>query len=218
MRLWLQSRQNKRHNWWIRLCRVFQKESRQRGRGNAFPLKSSRSYWQIIWENLFVSVNIIMFALGLALILLGQVSDALISVGVAFFNVVVATVQEIRAKRLLDRISLLTRPRATVIRDGQERLVDPAELVVGDLLLVHPGDQIVVDGPLVSDDRLEMDESLLSGESEPVPKRKGDWLYSGSFCMSGSARYRAEKVGNESLASQLASGARAFRRVRKIGR
>src|SRR5579883_197659 len=189
-------------------------ERRKRGRGNAFPLKSSRSYWQIIWENLFVSVNIIMFALGLALILLGQVSDALISVGVAFFNVVVATVQEIRAKRLLDRISLLTRPRATVIRDGQERLVDPAELVVGDLLLVHPGDQIVVDGPLVSDDRLEMDESLLSGESEPVPKRKGDWLYSGSFCMSGSARYQAEKVGNESLASQLASGARAFRRVR----
>src|SRR5579884_1486459 len=189
-------------------------ERRKRGRGNAFPLKSSRSYWQIIWENLFVSVNIIMFALGLALILLGQVSDALISVGVAFFNVVVATVQEIRARRLLDRISLLTRPRATVIRDGQERLVDPAELVVGDLLLVHPGDQIVVDGPLVSDDRLEMDESLLSGESEPVPKRKGDWLYSGSFCMSGSARYQAEKVGNESLASQLASGARAFRRVR----
>ncbi len=189
-------------------------ERRKRGMENAFPLKSSRSYWQIIWENLFVSVNIIMFALGLALILLGQVSDALISVGVAFFNVVVATVQEIRARRLLDRISLLTRPRATVIRDGQERLVDPAELVVGDLLLVRPGDQIVVDGPLVSDDRLEMDESLLSGESEPVPKRKGDWLYSGSFCMSGSARYQAEKVGNESLASQLVQGARAFRRVR----
>lgn len=155
---------------------------RKRGKGNVFPLKSSRSYWQIIRENLFVSVNVILFILGLALIVLGQVSDALISVGVAFFNVLVATVQEIRAKRLLDRISLLTRPRATVIRDGKERPVDPAELVVGDLLLVRPGDQIVVDGPLVSDDRLEMDESLLSGESDLVSKREGDWLYSGSFC------------------------------------
>lgn len=188
-------------------------ERRKRGLGNVFPLKSSRSYWQIIWENLFVSVNVIMFALGFALIVLGQVSDALISVGVAFFNVLVATVQEIRAKRLLDQITLLMRPKATVIRNGQERLVDPAELVVGDLLLVHPGDQIVVDGPLISDDRLEMDESLLSGESDLAPKRKGDWLYSGSFCMSGSGRYQAEKVGNESLANQLASGARAFRRV-----
>ncbi|HET9922422.1 MAG TPA: hypothetical protein VFQ30_21510, partial [Ktedonobacteraceae bacterium] len=174
-------------------------ERRKRGLGNVFPLKSSRSYRQIIWENLFVSVNVILLALGLALIVLGQISDALISVGVAFFNVVVATVQEIRAKRLLDRITLLMRPKATVIRDGQEQLVDPAELVVGDLLLVHPGDQMVVDGPLVSDDRLEMDEALLSGESDLVPKRKGDWLYSGSFCMSGSGRYRAEKVGKESL-------------------
>ena len=74
------------------------KERRKNGLGNVFPLKSSRFYWRIIWENLFVSVNIIMFALGIALILLGQVSDALISVGVAFFNVLVATVQEIRAE------------------------------------------------------------------------------------------------------------------------
>ena len=116
-------------------------------------------------------------------------------------------------KQVLDRITLLMRPKTTVMRDGQERLVDPAELVVGDIMIVRPGDQIVVDGPVVSDDRLEMDEALLSGESDLVPKGKGDWLYSGSFCISGSARCQAEKVGNESLANQLALGARAFRRV-----
>lgn len=162
-------------------------ERRRNGLGNTSSLKSSRSYALILRENLFIAVNIIMFALGLALIALGQISDALISVGVAFFNVAVGTVQEIRAKRVLDRITLLTRPHITVIRGGQEQEVDPGELVVGDLLVVRPGDQVVVDGPLVSDTRLEVDESLLSGESEPVQKQRGEWLYSGSFCVSGCA-------------------------------
>jgi cation-transporting ATPase E len=188
-------------------------ERRRRGLGNTSSLRSSRSYALILRENLFVPVNIIMFALGLALIVLGQVSDALISVGVAFFNVVVGTVQEIRAKRILDRIILLTRPRASVVRDGYEHLVDPDELVVGDLLLLRPGDQVIVDGRQVSEGRLEVDESLLTGESEPVQKQQGDWLYSGSFCVSGSAYYLAEKVGAQSLAHQLTEDARAFRRV-----
>jgi len=188
-------------------------ERRRHGLGNTASFKSSRSYALILRENLFVPVNIIMFALGLALILLGQVSDALISVGVAFFNVVVGTVQEIRAKRTLDRIILLTRPQATVVRVGREQLIDPGELVVGDLLLLRPGDQVIVDGRLVSDEHPEVDESLLTGESEPVQKQQGDWLYSGSFCVSGSAYYLAEKVGAQSLAHRLTEDARAFRRV-----
>lgn len=149
-------------------------ERRRRGLSNTSSFKSSRPYTLILRENLFVPVNIIMLALGLTLIVLGQVSDALISVGVAFFNVVVGTVQEIRAWRILDRITLLTRPRATVVRDAHEHRVDPAELVVGDILLLRPGDQVIVDGRLVSDGRLEVDESLLTGESEPVQKQKGD--------------------------------------------
>jgi cation-transporting P-type ATPase E len=154
-----------------------------------------------------------MFALGLALILLGQVSDALISVGVAFFNVLVGTVQEIRARRVLDRIVMLTRPRGTVVRNGHEHLIDPGELVVGDILLLRPGDQVIVDGRVVSDGSLEVDESLLTGESEPLHKQQGDWLYSGSFCTSGSAYYLAEKVGAQSLAHQFTEDMRAFRRV-----
>jgi cation-transporting P-type ATPase E len=186
---------------------------RASGQGNVVPLRTSRSYIQIVRENVFTSVNIIVFVLGLALIFLGQTSDAIVSVSVVFFNVLVSVVQEIRAKRTLDRIALLTRPQATVIREGQERLIDPGEIVIGDLLVVRPGDQIVVDGPLVGSGRLEVDESLLTGESDPVSKRAGDTLYSGSFCISGSACYQAEKVGTKSVANQLTAGARAFRRV-----
>jgi cation-transporting P-type ATPase E len=188
-------------------------DRRGQGLSNVLPQRTSRTYTQILRENVIVPVNVIMFGLGLALVILGQVPDALISVGVAFFNVLVGTVQEVRAKRVLDRITLLTRPKAAVLRGGQERSVDPREVVVGDTLVLRPGDQVVVDGRVIDDARLEVDESLLSGESEPVVKQRGDWLYSGSFCTSGSASYLAEKVGAGSVASQLAVGARAFRRA-----
>lgn len=186
---------------------------RANGQGNVAPLKTSRSYTQIVRENVFTPVNTILFVLGIALIMLGQTSDALVSVSVVFFNVLVSVVQEIRAKRTLDRIALLTRPNASVMREGHERLIDPSQIVKGDLLVVRPGDQVVVDGPVVEGGRLEVDESLLTGESDPVSKQAGDWLYSGSFCVSGITYYRAEKVGAESMANQFMAGARAFRRV-----
>jgi cation-transporting P-type ATPase E len=98
---------------------------RASGQGNLAPLRTSRSTLQILRENVFTPVNTILFVLGLALIVLGQTSDAIVSVSVAFFNVLVGVVQEIRAKRTLDRIALLTRPKASVIREGHERLIDP---------------------------------------------------------------------------------------------
>ena len=183
------------------------------GLANSAPLKTSRSYVQIVRENVFMFVNTIMFILIVALLLLGQYSDAVVSMGVVSFNVLISLVQEIRAKRVLDRIALLTRPKAIVMREGQERLVDPADIVVDDVLVVRPGEQMVVDGPVVSDGHLEVDESLLTGESDLIPKRLGDRLYSGSFCVSGSGYYRAEQVGQQSMANQLTRGARAFRRM-----
>lgn len=186
---------------------------RKQGQGNVAPLKTSRSYLQIVRENVFIPVNNFMFVLGIALLLLGQYSDALLSVGVVTFNILVSVVQEIRAKRTLDRIALLTRPKATVIREGQERQVDPGELVIDDILVVRPGDQIVVDGVVVGDGRMEVDESLLTGESDLISKRTEDAVYSGSFCVTGSACYQAVQVGAKTVASQLTAGARAFRRM-----
>jgi magnesium-transporting ATPase (P-type) len=101
------------------------KVRRASGQGNVAPLRTSRSTLQILRENVFTPVNTILFVLGLALIVLGQTSDAIVSVSVAFFNVLVGVVQEIRAKRTLDHIALLTRPKASVMREGHERLIDP---------------------------------------------------------------------------------------------
>lgn len=186
---------------------------RAAGHGNVVPLTSSRSYGQILRENVFTFINNVLFGLGLTLTLLGRVTDALVSVGVILVNVIVSVVQEVRAKRTLDRIALLTRPKATVVRDGNEQEVDPSEIVLGDLLVARPGDQIVVDGVLVSEERIEVDESLLTGESDRVPKSRGDPLLSGSFVMTGTGRYIATKVGAESFANSLTAGAKAFRRV-----
>ena len=187
-------------------------ERRAKGLGNNVKIKTSRSYFEILRENVFTFINNILFVLGAALILLGRTSDAVVSVGIILINVVVSVVQEIRAKRMLDRIALLTRPHATLIRDGKEQLLDPSEIVVGDVLALHPGDQIVVDGD-VKEGTIEVDESLLTGESDLIPKAPGDQVLSGSFCVTGAAYYEACKVGNDSFANMLTSQARAFRRV-----
>ena len=108
---------------------------------------------------------------------------------------------------------MLTRPTASVIRVGQEQTVDPGALVVGDLLVVRPGDQVVVDGRIVGEGWIDADESLLTGESDLVRKGAGDLVSSGSFGVNGSAVYEAVKVGTQSTAYQVTAGARTFRRV-----
>jgi cation-transporting ATPase E len=187
---------------------------RQSGKGNEVEFSTSRTYLQILRQNAFTFINSVLFGLCILLALLGQVSDALLTASLVLVNVLVGVFQEARAKRQLDHIALLNRPQAAVVREGVERDVDPAEIVVGDVLVARPGDQIVVDGELVGDREMEVDESLLTGESERVRKRPGDPVYSGSFCVAGSALYRAEKVGAESLAARMTASARAFRQVK----
>jgi cation-transporting ATPase E len=114
-------------------------------------------------------------------------------------NALIGTVQKINAKRKLDQIALLTRTKVHVIRDGQAQAIDPGELVKGDVVHVQAGDQIVVDGRVVGAGRLEMDESLLTGEPDLVLKHDGDTLLSGSFCVTGDAFYQAERVGARAL-------------------
>lgn len=186
---------------------------RARGQGNNVKLATSRSYRQILRENIVTLIHAILFALSGVLVLLGRPLDAITTISVISFNLVVGIIQEIRAKRALDRISLLARPTATVLRAGNKQTVDPSALVVGDLLVVRPGDQIVVDGCLVGEGWIDVDESLLTGESDLVRKRAGDPVSSGSFCVNGSALYEALQVGTRSTAYQLTAGARIFRRV-----
>ena len=144
---------------------------RQRGEGNDIAVGTSRSFIDILRQNMFTFFNNVLFTIGILLIALGRVNDALTSVGLGLLNALISTYQEVRSKRQLDKIALLTRPQVTVIREGQEKVVDPAELVSGDIFRVRPGDQIVVDGIVIGDSKVEVDESLLTGESDLIRKR-----------------------------------------------
>jgi cation-transporting ATPase E len=141
---------------------------------------------------------------------LGRYSDALTSVGLGLINALISTVQEIRAKRQLDQIALVNSPKVTVVREGQEKVITPEALVKGDVVRLSVGDQIVVDGVMVGEGSLEMDESLLTGEPDLIRKQAGDQLFSGSFCVTGKGYFEAQKVGAESFANQLTATARHF--------
>src|SRR5260370_10309617 len=132
---------------------------RAAGQGTVLPPPTGRTYWQIIREDVFTFINNILFLLCLSLLALGQISEALVSVGTVLFNVVISVVQEVRAKQALDRIALLTRPQATVLRDGAELALDPGEIVLDDILLFQAGDQIVGDCPLVGSRQLALNST-----------------------------------------------------------
>ena len=185
-------------------------ERQERGESNDVEFNTSRTYGQIIRKNVFHTVNIILFFLGGTLLLMGRINDALNSAGLILLNATIGTVQEVRAKRKLDEIALLTRPKIRVLRDGVEQLVDPTEIVRDDLIIVLPGDQVVVDGSLI-DGFVEMDESLLTGESDAIDKAVDDEMMSGSFCLSGRGIFVAEKVGEESFAYKMTATAREFK-------
>ena len=185
---------------------------RAAGHGNAPPPPTTRTYVQILRENIFTFVNNILFALGIALVAVGRPFDALVSLAVISTNVIVGIVQEIRAKRTLDRVALLTRPTATVVRAGEAMELRPEDLVLGDLVAVKAGDQIVLDGRLVAG-AITVDESQLTGESDVVRKRVGDGVFSGSYATTGTGRYVAETVASGSFANRITAGARSFRRI-----
>lgn len=139
----------------------------RRGEANTPVSGSTRTTTRILRTSVFSFYNNILFVIGLALLGLGRYNDALVSVGLGLINAALAAVQELRARRKLDRLQLLARSRVRVLREGAEREVGPEEVVRGDLVRVAPGDQIVVDGP-VEQGELEVDESLLTGEADPV--------------------------------------------------
>lgn len=186
---------------------------RAEGLGNNVFLQTSRSYRQIINENIFNFINIVFFAISAVMILLRRYSDAFLVVVIISSGVIIAVCQEIWAKRKLDEIALLNRPHTTVIREGNKRDIDPTEIVQGDIIVLAAGDQILVDGVVVGDGRIDVDESLLTGESDLISKVAQDNVYSGTICVNGAACFEATKVGTETVAYKLMTGARAFRHV-----
>ena len=185
---------------------------RAAGQGNDVEIRAGRTYGRIVRDNVFNFINDLFYFLGILLLILGKPLDAFAVVFVIGANTVISLFQEIRAKRVMDKMAILLRPKADVVRDAEIREIDPAQVVLGDLLRVQPGDQVIVDGPMVGEGRMEIDESLLTGESDLVTKHPGDELMSGSFCMTGGGYYEAARVGLDSYANQLTAKAKVFKR------
>lgn len=179
------------------------------GRSNTDPETTSRSTWQIIYANVFNPVNAIMLALFVLILVAGFPADGLF-VGVVISNSVIGVTQEVYARRELEKLQLLNSPSVKVIRDGIEGEIAAVEVVQDDLVITGAGDQIVVDGDVLETKGLEIDESLLTGESDPIAKKVGDEVLSGSFVNAGTGVFKVTRVGAESYANALALEAKQF--------
>ena len=179
------------------------------GLANTVPDSPSRSVSEILRANLLTRFNALMCALLAIVLVCRAYKDALFG-GVVLANAVIGVVQEIRAKRTLDRLAVLSTPRAVVVREGTVREHHLSELVLDDIIELRLGMQVVADAEVSVANRLEVDESLLTGESDPVVKEIGDDLLSGSFVVAGSGRAQVTKVGADAYAARLAEEARRF--------
>ncbi|GGF27642.1 HAD-IC family P-type ATPase [Subtercola lobariae] len=180
-----------------------------RGDDNAYVAASSRSAWSIVRANLFTLFNGIIAACFIVLLLLGRWQDALFGLS-AIANTVIGSVQEFRAKRSLDQLALMHAPLARVLRDGDEANIPVAGLVLDDIVVLRAGDQVSADAVIVDSARLQLDESMLTGESDAVDKVAGDTVLSGSIVVGGEGTARVSHVGANSYANQLSSEAKKF--------
>lgn len=170
----------------------------------------SRTYLDIIMKNVLTVYNLILFTIGILLVTVEEIPSAIAATAIITMNSLIATVQEIKAKRRLDRIALLMRPKVTVLRDDGEKEIDQTEIVKDDVIRLRSGDQALVDGVLLDTRSLEIDESLLTGESRTVRKRADDLVYSGSYCITGEGYYKVTAFGADTFASKMLASAKKF--------
>ncbi|MEV0442570.1 cation-translocating P-type ATPase [Streptomyces spectabilis] len=180
-----------------------------RGEVNDVPVRSSRSTTEIIRANVFTRFNAIIGVLWVIMLFVAPIQDSLFGF-VIVANTGIGIIQELRAKKTLDGLAVIGEAKPTVRRDGVAAEISTSEIVLGDLVELGPGDKIAVDGETVESDSLEVDESLLTGEADPVLKKPGDKLMSGSFVVAGGGAFTATKVGREAYAAQLAEEASRF--------
>ena len=170
---------------------------------------SSRTLWQIIRDNVLTTFNAIVASSFVLLLLLGQWRDALFGFAAAG-NAVIGVVQEYRAKRSLDRLAVLDSPYARVLRDGTVQEIPMQDVVRDDVLVLRAGDQVTADAAILQCEGLQVDESLLTGESEPVDKEAGMEALSGSSIVGGHGTARVVRTGDDSFASRLTAEAKRF--------
>lgn len=180
------------------------------GLDNVVSASQGKSYGRILRDNLMTLFNLLNFALAACVILVGSYTNALF-IGVILCNIVIGTYQEIRAKKTIDRLKVVSAPTACVVRDGVESDIAVEQLVLDDIAVWRSGMQISADC-VIAEGTVEVNESLLTGESDALVKRPGDMLMSGSFIVSGECRARVEHVGDDNYAARIAGDARKFKK------
>ncbi|WP_374774554.1 HAD-IC family P-type ATPase [Streptomyces sp. NBC_01310] len=179
------------------------------GEVNDVPVRSSRSTTDIVRGNVFTRFNAIIGVLWVIMLIVAPIQDSLFGF-VIIANTGIGIIQELRAKKTLDGLAVIGEARPSVRRDGRTAEISTSEIVLGDVIELGPGDKVVVDGSVGEADSLEIDESLLTGEADPVLKKPGDQVMSGSFVVAGGGAFTATKVGREAYAAQLAEEASRF--------
>lgn len=179
------------------------------GKTNDVPARAARSVSDIVRANVFTRINAILGVLLIIVLSTGSVINGAFGL-LIIANSAIGIIQELRAKKTLDKLAIVGQAKPLVRRQSGVKAVGPNEVVLDDIIELGPGDQIVVDGEVVEDANLEVDESLLTGEADPIAKDPGDPVMSGSFVVAGSGAYRATKVGREAYAAKLAEEASKF--------
>jgi len=183
-----------------------------RGQVNAADDRTSRTVGEILRSNVFTRFNALLGVLFAVTLTTGRLQDAAFF-GVVVTNALIGIVQETRAKRTLDRLAVLNAPSARVRRDGTSTEVAVDEVVLDDVVLLRAGDQVPADGPVTGSEGLEVDESMLTGESDPVVKAPGDQVLSGAIVVAGTGSFVADAVGHDAYARRIAADAKVFTRT-----
>ena len=171
----------------------------------------TKTVGQIIFYNIFTLFNILNFSLGLLIFLVGEYKN-LLFLGVVFCNTLISIIQEIRSKKAIDKLSIISSINANVVRDGINKVIDIDKVVLDDIIIYKRGNQVIADS-IIQEGTVEVNESLLSGEEEGVTKKVGDTLYSGSFIISGKCTARVDKVAGNNYSSKIVSEAKYIKIV-----
>ncbi|MGW3541570.1 HAD-IC family P-type ATPase [Nocardia niigatensis] len=188
-------------------------QRRRDGLTNDVPERASRSVKDIVRANVFTRINAILGVLFILVLATGSLIDGMFGL-LIIANSAIGIIQELRAKNTLDKLAIVGQAKPMVRREGRATAVAPQAIVLDDIIELGPGDQIVVDGKVIETELLEVDESLLTGEADPIDKTLGAPIMSGSFVVSGSGAYRATKVGKDAYAAKLADEASKFTLVK----
>lgn len=183
------------------------------GKVNGRQDLQTKSVWKIVRDNLFTLFNGLNILLAVLILVMsdGKKWNDTLFMGIVFFNLFVGIFQELKAKKTIEKLSLISAPKVTVLRDAEERLIPVEELVLDDVMILEAGRQICADSVIVGGS-VEVNESMITGESDPIMKKEGDELKSGSFVVSGRCSARVFHVGADNYANKIASGARYIKK------